>query len=204
MNIKAVRHFKKADPKLYSAYKQLEGDNDLEPSVSKDLFKSLCRIIVGQQLSGKAAHAIWTRFEDLFPKKKVSAENVLNLKQQEIRDAGMAWAKVRALHDLAEKVLSQKVRLKKLKKMNSEEVFEELIQVKGVGPWSIEMFLMFSLGYEDFFSYGDLGLMKGIQKIYKLKNKPTEIELNRLTKKWSPYRTYAACILWRHVDGDYR
>jgi len=200
MERKIINYFRKVDPKLLTAIDDIDWFEKIERVPEKEYLRNLCRTIVGQQLSGKAAHSIWTRFEKLFPRKKISAKKILAYSDEELRNVGMAYAKVYALKDLAEKITDNSVRLKKLSKLNDQEVYDELIQIRGVGPWTIEMFLMFSLGREDLFSYGDLGLIKGIQKIYNLKKKPTVIQLDRITKKWSPYRTYAALILWRHVD----
>ena len=200
MKRKILNHFKKVDPTLYAATHDRDWFEEIVRIPEKEYFRNICRTIVGQQLSGKAAHSIWKRFESLFPQKKVSPKKILLYSDEELRDAGMAYAKVYALKDLAEKVTNKTVRLKKLSTLDDQGVYDELIQVRGIGPWTIEMFMMFSLGREDLFSYGDLGLIKGIQKIHNLKKKPTERQLNRITKKWSPYRTYAALILWHHVD----
>jgi len=200
MRKKALSHFKKADPKLYDLILSFEEISDLSPETSEDRFSRLCRIIVGQQLSSKAARSIWNRFEALFPRKKVTAKKILEMGDIKMRSAGLAGAKVRALKDLAEKVTSREVVLKDMHDHKNEIVHEKLIIVKGIGPWTIEMFLMFVLGREDVFSYGDLGLQKGFQKLYRLKQKPTQKQMERLTKKWTPYRTYAALALWKLAD----
>jgi len=87
-----------------------------------------------------------------------------------------------------------------LDELDNGAVVEELTKVKGIGPWTAEMFLMFSLAREDVFSYGDLGLRKAIQKLYKLKKEPTNKQMEQITKKWSPYRTYASRILWKSLE----
>ena len=186
MKQKIISHFKKVDPALYAAMGNHNWFEEIIRVPEKKYFRNLCRIIVGQQLSGKAAHSIWRRFEDLFTRKQVSARKILALTDEKIRGVGMAYAKVYAVKDLAEKVLSNEVNLKTVTTLNDEGVYNELIKVRGVGPWTIEMFMMFSLAREDLFSYGDLGLIKGIQKIHHLKKKPTQRQLDRITKKWSP------------------
>ena len=203
MEQKAVAHFKKVDPKLYAAWKEIKHLGSIEPlreQYHANYFASVCRIIVGQQLSGHAARSIWNRFVDHFHPKKVNAKNIAVLDAQTLRDIGMSWAKVRALQDLAEKVLARELVLKNIDQYDNKAITEQLLTVRGIGPWSVEMFLMFSLGRPDIFSYGDLGLQKSIQNLYGLKQKPTEQKLDRITKRWSPYKTYAAQILWRHVD----
>ncbi len=113
----------------------------------------------------------------------------------------MSWSKVRFVRDLADKVSAKFIQLPQLAQLSNEEVITELTKVKGIGPWTAEMFLMFTLGREDVFSFGDLGLAKAIQKLYNLKQKPTRKQLEKITKKWSPYRTHAALVLWKSLDG---
>ncbi len=167
---------------------------------SQDYFLSLCREIVSQQLSGKSAHAIFTRFLKLFPKQKQNAQKILKFTDQKLRDVGMSWAKVKYLKDLAQKVVNKEINLKKLDGLGDLQVIEELTKVKGIGPWTAEMFLIFSLAREDVFSFGDLGLKKAIMKLYK-HEKPTQKQLERIVNKWKPYRSYAAILLWRSLDN---
>lgn len=192
-----VIHFKKADPILHSLIQKLSIDQ-IKPS--SDLFRSLCREIIGQQLAGKAAEAICTRFMKLFPKGKVTARKLLLLPDDAVRSAGTSWAKVRSLKDLAKNVVEKNLHLPSLTNLSNDDVVKELVKVKGIGPWTAEMFLMFSLAREDIFSYGDLGLQNAIQKLYKLPHKPTQKQLQILSKKWSPYRTFACLLLWESLD----
>ena len=205
MEKKAIAHFRNVDPKLHAAWKEIKHLGPIDPLGEKyhlDYFASLCRIIVGQQLSGHAARSIWKRFDEYY-RKNVTPRKVRATKEGALREIGMSWAKVRSLHDLSEKVTVKELVLKDIDTHSDEIVREKLLIVRGIGPWTAEMFLMFSLGRPDVFSYGDLGLQKGVQKIYGLKQKPTEQKLDRLTTKWSPYKTYAAQILWRHVDNTF-
>jgi len=212
MRKKILNHFEKVDKKLFFAIddgiKKFTLEANLKP-LKKSLdtkgkasahFVSLCRSIMGQQLSGKAAQSIYQRFEDLFPRKNVTAKKILEFTEHELRAVGMSYGKARALRDLARKVLNKEVLFVRISEYSDEEIREMLIKVHGVGPWTIEMFLMFSLGREDIFSPKDLGLQKGMQRIYNLEERPNEEQMERFAKKWSPYRTYAALILWRLVD----
>ncbi len=202
MKQKVIAHFRRVDPKLFAAIDadiRLFSVNTKEKTPAQ-LFQSLCRSIVGQQLSGKVARSIYDRFEGLFPRKYVSPKKLIEFSEHDLRGVGMSYAKARALLDHAEKVLEKKITYHNIHKKTDDEVKDMLLQVKGVGPWTCEMFLMFSLAREDIFSPKDLGLQKGIQKIYSLKRKPTEQEAERIANKWSPYRTYAAMILWHTVD----
>ena len=202
MRRKIQNHFAIVDPKLHSAIDEdirLFSVNTKKKSPA-ELFQSLCKTIVGQQLSGKAAHSIHNRFVDLFPRKHVSPKRLLEFNEHDLRAVGMSYGKARALRDHAEKVIEGKIVYKDIEKKTDKEIKDMLLQVRGVGPWTVEMFLMFSLAREDIFSPKDLGLQKGIQKIYNLKEKPTEEEAEDIAKKWSPYRTYASIILWHAVD----
>ena len=194
----ALKHFKTTDPILYKAALKLE---PITIEKSTDYFASLCREIVGQQLAGAAARKIFERFVNLFPDKKLSIEFLLSIPEDKIREVGCSWAKVRSLKDLAQKVTDGTVDLKTIDDLDHEAVVLTLTKVKGIGPWTTEMFLMFALGREDVFSPGDLGLRNGIAKLYKLKEKPTPQEMLESSEKWKPYRTYASLILWNFLDN---
>lgn len=195
---KILQHFKKVDPKLWAVSKNLGKIKPYEIRNSGDYFCDLCEAIVGQQLSGKAAQTIWERFIALFPEKKVTPENVLSIKEEKIRKAGMSWAKASYVRDLAFKVKNKEINLEKLDKMSDSQVTRELVKVKGIGPWTAEMFLMFTLGRLDIFSHGDLGLRNAIRNIYGLESPSPEVE--KLCSKWSPYRSAACRILWRSLE----
>lgn len=197
MYSKAKKHFKKVDKVLHGASQEFEIE-DLKPS--KDLFQDIVSTIIGQQLSGKAADTIFQKFRKLFPRRKITAKKILALSAEKMRKCGLSGAKARAVVSLAEHVVLGKLKLKKLSKISDEEVLEELTQVKGIGPWTAQMILMFSLARADIFSKGDLGLRKGIMQLYGMKNPPNERKMDVITAPWSPYRTYAARVLWRVAD----
>lgn len=166
-----------------------------------DYFAALCRIIVGQQLSGKAARSIYAKFLELFPKKKPTAKAILKLKHEQLREVGLSNAKASYIQDLAKHVVSGELQVEKMDKLSDEEVAKELLAVKGLGPWSAEMFLMFTLKRENIFSHGDLGLKKGIVKVYGVR-KPTPEKIDKIIKKWEPYKTYGAIALWESLEQD--
>lgn len=197
MYSEALAHFKKTDPRLYTLGLEFTID-DIRPS--NDLFRDIARTIIGQQLSGKAADTLYARFEKLFPKGKVVPEHISKLLDVELRGSGLSGAKSRAIRSLADHILTGRLNLKELPKLSDSEVTEALLQVKGIGPWTAEMVLMFSLGRTDIFSMGDLVLRKGIMEIHGWKKIPSEKKLRETLAKWSPYRTYAAKILWRNND----
>jgi DNA-3-methyladenine glycosylase II len=202
MKRKILNHFKEKDIKLFNVIDEEIKifSLDTKEKTPNELFQSLCRSIVGQQLSGKAAESIHNRFLTLFPRNNVTPKKVLEFTEHDLRNVGMSYGKARALRDHAQKVLDKRIVYKDIDKKTDVEIKDMLLQIKGVGPWTCEMFLMFSLGKEDIFSPKDLGLQKGIQKVYKLREKPDEIKAENLSKKWAPYRTYASIILWHHLD----
>ena len=195
---KAQEHFKKADKRLHRASLQFEIP-DIERS--DDLFRDIVWTIIGQQLSGKAADTIFERFASLFKNKKLVAEKILKLEESAMRSAGLSGAKARAIRNFSEQVLSGELKLEDLKKIDEASVVVELTKVKGIGPWTAEMILMFSLGRTDVFSAGDLGLMKGMRELYGLRALPDAKKVEKISKAWSPYRTYAARVLWRVADS---
>ncbi len=198
MDKQITQHLRKADPVLGSV---LEKIDSIKPLVKSDnFFADLCETITNQQLSEKVGTVIFNRFKKLFPKGKITAKNLLKLADKEIRKIGTSGNKVKFMKELAKKVHTQEVNLKKLEQLKNEEVIAELTKLKGIGQWTAEMFLMFSLGREDIFSYGDLGLRRAIQKLYKLTREPTKKEAEKISLKWSPYRTYACRILWRSLE----
>lgn len=182
---------------IYKAGENLE----ITLSIHPDSFLRLTRAIVGQQLSVKAAGTIFGRFEKLF-QNGINPKELLKLKAQDIRTAGISFKKISYLHDLAEKTLTKEVLLNDFNHKPDEKVIEDLVKIKGIGRWTAEMFLIFSLGRPDVFSNGDLGLQNAIQKMYKLGTKPSLEYLEKLSFKWSPFRTYASMILWRSLDNE--
>lgn len=199
MNQKVKEHFRSSDSLLYQALEKIGELEVMTKRIPEEYFLSLCGEIIAQQLNGTVAEVIFKRFEKLFVKGKITPEGVLKLSDKQLRSTGMSNSKVGFLKDLAEKVSSGKLNLQKLKKLPDAQVIRELVKVKGIGPWTAEMFLIFCLGREDVFSYGDLGLKNALKKLYKLEN-PTKEELEKIVVKWSPYRSYACRILWKILD----
>lgn len=196
---KILRHFEENDPVLHAAAK-MHGISELGGIEAERFYERLCRAIVGQQLSVKAAATIWGRFEELLGEAGLHPEVVLELAHDEMRGVGLSNAKARYVHGLADAVVNKEIELEKLVEMENEAVVSELIKLKGIGQWTAEMFLMFTLGREDVFSVGDLGLRRAMEKLYGLEN-PSDGELVRMAEKWSPYRTYACKVLWDSLDN---
>ena len=163
---------------------------------TKDFFAALCNEIVSQQLSDKVADVLYQRLNQTCGS-SITAEIITRLTDQQLRDTGMSWSKVKFIKNLAQAVITQAIDLEALTKLKDELVIAELTKLHGIGPWTAEMFLMFSLGRQDVFSHGDLGLRRAIKKLYGFKNEPTRQQVEKITTKWSPYRTYACLVLWK-------
>lgn len=189
-------HFKKYDPILYAALVKV---GDVELSTSDNYFAHLCDAIISQQLSEKVGTVIYSRFKLLFPDGAITPKNVLALPDETIRAIGTSRSKVAFMKDLAQKIIDGTIKIDLLSSLPNEEIMRELIQVKGIGPWTVEMFLMSALAREDVFSLGDLGLKRAIQKLYKLPDEPTKEELLAISDTWKPYRTYACRVLWKSL-----
>jgi DNA-3-methyladenine glycosylase II len=186
-----INHFKKVDPILASAITKID---PIFPG--KDYFSDLCKMIIQQQLSGAAGDSIWNRFLKLIP--HLTPLKLLAVSDKDIRAVGISWSKITYLKNLAQ--YAKQFDLTTLRIMPDQDVIAELTKIKGIGPWTAEMFLMFTLGREDVFSYGDLGLRNAIKKLYKFKSNPTRKQMDKLVNRWSPYRTYAALILWKSLE----
>jgi DNA-3-methyladenine glycosylase II len=195
---KAQKHFKKHDPILYRASL---GHSIEDIESSDELFRDIVWTIIGQQLSGKAADTIFERFKGHFKGAIITPEAILQMPEKTMRASGLSGAKSRAIKDLSFKVKNGEVNIDRLPSMSDDDVLYELLKVKGIGPWTAEMVLMFSLGRTDVFSPGDLVLRKGLMSLYRWRNLPSAEKIAKFTKKWSPYRTYAARILWKIEDG---
>lgn len=197
-----LAHFKVADPLVYQALRTVNLTDWFESRVTKDYYWHLTKNIIGQQLSGKAADTIIARCQKLVGD-VLEPQVVLGMPDQSLRDAGLSWAKVKYVKDLAAKVIAGEVVLDHLDTRSDEEVIAELTKVKGVGRWTAEMFLLFTLGREDIFSYGDLGLKKGFAKLYG-HAMPTEADIAPVIARWSPYKSYGSIVLWHTLDNRER
>lgn len=172
----------------------------IKPIVHKDYFESICSDIVSQQLSGKAADTIFARFKAALGG-KVTPGAVLEIEGQKLRDCGMSWGKVSFVKDLAERTKSGELKTRKLRELSDEEVISELVAVKGIGRWTAEMFLMFSLGRGDIFPVDDLGIKNGFEKVTGKKFDKVK-SANFAKKNWAPFRTAASWYLWRSLEND--
>jgi DNA-3-methyladenine glycosylase II len=193
----ATDHLSKADPILAAIIKQV-GPCRLTPR--EPTFETLARSITFQQLSGKAAGTIFGRLQKAVGK-RFTAKALLKLSAEELRQCGLSRQKIAALTDLAERVTSRKLDFRKLPKMENEAVLEALTQVRGVGIWTAQIFLMFALQRPDVLPLGDLGIRNAVKRAYGLKALPKPAELQAIAEKWKPFCTVASWYLWRSLDG---
>ena len=159
--------------------------------------------IISQQLSTKVAKIIFDRFLDLYNGKEPTCEQVLATDSTLLRSIGLSNSKVAYVQNVAQFFLDHKITDKQLYKMQPEEVIELLTQIKGVGRWTVEMLLMFSLGHENVFAVDDLGIQQAMIKLYKIKydsKKELQVKMVAKSKKWEPYKTYACLHLWKWKD----
>lgn len=195
----AFKHYKKTDPVLYGALKKVR-PHLTKPKLKRTnqaLFEALAESVVSQQLSVKAADTIYGRLKQVCGG-AVTPENILRTPLPKMRKAGLSGAKSKTLKETA-KAIQKGLVLTSLRTKSPEEATEALTKIWGIGPWTAEMFLMFGLSHPDIFSSGDLGLARSMENLYGLKN-PTRTQLEKIAAAWSPHRTLACRILWRHRD----
>lgn len=165
-------------------------------------FKSLTEAIISQQLSDKAAATIVSRFKALFSGTDFpSPKQVLRKSDSEFRSVGVSGAKASYIKNLARAMEDKTVHFTDVAKLTDEEIIEMLVKVKGIGRWTAEMFLIFSLGRPDVFSFGDLGLRNAIKKIYSLRQDPSPKQLQKISSRWQPYRTCVSLYLWASLNN---
>jgi DNA-3-methyladenine glycosylase II len=167
-----------------------------------DAYGALLRAIVGQQLSTKAARTIYERLTGLFGGRTPTPRELLDGDPELLRTAGLSRAKVAYLRDLAEKVEDGDLELERLAELPDEEVASQLIEVKGLGRWTVDMFLIFHLGRPDVLPVGDLGIRRATQLAYGLDELPDAATLERIAEPWRPHRSLASLYLWRSLDKD--
>jgi DNA-3-methyladenine glycosylase II len=166
-----------------------------------DAFGALARAIVGQQLSTKAARSIWERVIAALGEDEPSPAAILGAEEEALRGAGLSRSKVAYLRDLAGKVESGELDLERISELPDEDVIAELVEIKGIGRWTAEMFLIFHLGRPDVVSTGDLGIRRAVQIAYGLDELPGPTDLERIAEPWRPHRTLACLYLWRSLDN---
>lgn len=166
-----------------------------------DPFRALTRAIVGQQLSTKAAATIWQRFAAVCGGRPTPAR-VAGVSDSDLRAVGLSGQKLRYIRDLCVRVSNKSLKLRALDAMSDDEVVAALTEVKGIGQWTAEMFLIFRLQRQDVLPLGDLGILKAVQRAYRLRALPSPERLARIGEGWRPYRSVACWYLWASLDNE--
>ena len=174
-------------------------------SIRKKVYLRLCASILSQQLSTKVANVLYHRFLDLYGGEEPSAKQILDTPATTFRSIGFSNAKASYVHNVCKFFIDNNITDARLYKMSNDEVIDLLTQIKGVGKWTVEMILMFTLGREDVFAMDDLGLKQSVIKLYKIKETDKKLLLKKIEKislMWSPYQTYACRYLWGWKDAE--
>ncbi len=195
----AEKHISKVDP-VMKRWIAATGHCTLQPNT--DAFFVLCDSIISQQLSVKASGTILKRFCALFPNDIPTPELVEQTEDEKIRAIGCSQAKARYLKDLAAKFLDGTLKPKQFSRLDDETLIKTLTQVKGIGRWTAEMYLIFSLNRLDVLAVDDLGLRKGMKILYGLSTMPTPKEMTDIAEAWKPYRSIGSWYLWKSVDTE--
>lgn len=168
------------------------------------VYLRLCSSILSQQLSTTVAKVLYNRFLGLYNGKEPTPKQILEIPVETFRSIGFSNAKASYVHNVCRFFIENKITDAQLHKMSNDEVIDLLTQIKGVGKWTVEMILMFTLGREDVFALDDLGLKQGVVKLYNLKETDKKLlqkKIEKISLKWSPYRTYACRYLWNWKDN---
>lgn len=193
----AVRHLSRRDPRLRQLISQV-GPFQMKRQTNR--YQSLLKAIVSQQISTAAARSIWKKIETLAGTTRINAAAIFPLSDEQLRSAGLSPQKLRYVRDLTERVHSRQLKLARLHLLDDEEIVTELTAVKGIGIWTAQMFLMFSLARPDVLPHGDLGIQSAIRNVYGLSELPRREECHRIAEPWRPYATVASWYLWRSLD----
>ena len=196
----AVQHLSASDPKLGALIAQA-GPCTMQIPHHFSIFYSLARSIIYQQLAGAAATAILGRVESLFPRRRMTPQKLLDMPEASLRAAGLSQNKLAALRDLAAKCLDGTVPQKReLARMADEAIIDRISQVRGIGRWTVEMMLLFRLGRPNVLPVDDLGVRKGVQRLYKLRTLPGKDAMRRRARKWEPWCSVASWYMWRCAE----
>jgi DNA-3-methyladenine glycosylase II len=192
-----LRHLRSADPVLREVIRRA---GPFRCRVVRNRFQALVHSIIGQQISGKAASSIRARLKDYLAPRQISAASLCGLSRDELRKVGISPQKATYLLDLATRVSSGELRLDRIARLPDEGVIAALTEVKGIGVWTAQMFLIFSLGRLDIFPHQDLGVRVAIRNLYGLDDLPDKEESHRIAAAWRPYASIASWYCWRSLE----
>jgi DNA-3-methyladenine glycosylase II len=194
-----LQHFDKRDSVMASVIRQAGA---FKLGRNKNYFLVLCKAIIGQQISVKAAESISHRFEILFSDARATPKRVQDLSEKQLQEIGLSRQKVKYIKDLSEKFLDGTIRPHRMAHMENKEIIQQLTNVYGIGPWTAEMFLIFSLNRLDVLPVGDLGLKAGLKQIYNMRGLPSPEKMRVLGRKWHPFETIGTWYAWRLLDEE--
>src|SRR5208337_4223633 len=189
-----ARHITRVDPKIRELVKK---HGPINFDVDGDPFESLVEAIISQQLSWQSARAIFGQLKVLLQTEVIDAQALNSLTSSKLRKAGVSPQKIRYLKDLSSRVVNGQLEFNPLRKKSDEEVIRILDEVKGIGPWTAQMFLLFVLGRPDVLPVDDLGIQLAIQKVYSLRKLPEAEKIEKIATNWHPYCSIASLYLWR-------
>ena len=200
MHLRAIKHLRNQDPRLAEWIDQI-GLIKMPARRSRDPYLALLETIAYQQLAGSAAKKIWERVIALFDGDGPRPEKLIALPEEELRSAGLSRSKAVSMREIAARTISGQVPdAQRMKGMSDAALFATLTQIRGVGPWTVEMLLMFTLRRPDIMPVTDYGIRKGFQLLYRKRQMPTPKQILKKAEIWRPYRTAAALYLWRIAD----
>jgi DNA-3-methyladenine glycosylase II len=196
---RARQHFARMDPVMLELVKRV-GPCRLDRRVAPDPFQALLRAIVAQQVSAKAARTVYERITALVPGPVVGPKALLALDPEVLRATGLGPTKTRYVRDLAAHVRDGRLPLAQLDTLDDAAVIRALTDVRGIGTWTAEVFLIFQLQRRDVFPAADLALLTAIQRVYRKRTRPTPVQARRFAERWKPYRSIASWYLWRSIE----
>ena len=198
---KAKKYLSKKDQTLSKLIKSYEGPSEIILTSRRDIFFSLCKSIIGQQISVAAANAVFLKFKKKC-NNKISAKNVLKLSFSQLKNCGLSRQKVLGIKSLAKQTIEKTFNPKLIDKMSDEEAINYLSKLKQIGRWSAEMILLFTFNRSNIWPVQDVGLLRAISKNYKKRYLPPEKFVSLLKKRFSPYCSVATWYLWRSIDPE--
>ena len=198
---KAKKHLSKNDKIMSDLIDKYKSPTETILTTRKDIFYSLCKSIIGQQISVAAANSVFKKFR-LICDNKINAKKILRLKNSQLKKCGLSKQKVNGIKNLALKISNKTFQPKLISKMNDEEAIEYLSNLKQIGRWSAEMILLFTYNRPDIWPIQDIGLLRAISKNYKKKYLPPDKFVSLLQKRFSPYCSVATWYLWRSIDPE--
>jgi DNA-3-methyladenine glycosylase II len=191
-------HIRKKDPKLGQVLERL---GVISFTAGGDLFESLVESILSQQLASPAANSIIRKVRAIYPDGRLTASGIAGTNSRKLRAAGVSPQKLAYLKDLSARVAKGTIDLESLRDKEDDEIITILDEIKGIGPWTVQMLLIFTLGRMNVMPVDDLGVRKAIQALYGLEALPKAKEIEALSENWHPYRSVASLYLWRHQDA---